>query len=106
MNIEHDDHDGYARVGKTIYGETDKRRYSDRCRCGGSRADHIRVDSEMIGRPGVSNVTNNNHTNCPQFTPSDVPYFGTKAIVEHPDGEAVEAEDQSIMRVRIERGGQ
>ncbi len=106
MNIEHDDHDGYAKVGKTIYGETDKRRWSDRCRCGGTRGDHIRVDPEMLGRAGVSNVSNNNHDRqCTQFVPSNIPYFSNiKTVKENPDGESVEAEDGTIMRVKVEGG--
>jgi len=106
MNIEHDAHDLYARKGKTIYGETDARRWSDRCQCGGTRADHIRVDPEMLGRAGVSNVTGNNHkATCTQFVPSKIPYFpNIKTVREHPDGEAVLTEAGDTMRVKVEGG--
>ncbi len=102
MNIEPTD--DYDAIGKTIYGSNDKRRWSDQCRCGGSRADHIRIDPEMLDRPGVAQVSNNNHSGgCGQFVPSNLPYFSTiKTVKEHPDGEQVVAEDGAIMRVRVE----
>ena len=104
MNIEHNDYDGYNRVGKTIYGETDNRRWSDKCRCGGTRADHIRVDPEMLGRAGVSNVTGNNHNaGCGQYVPATMPYFANiKTIVENNGGDPVKAEDGTILRVKVE----
>ncbi len=94
MKVEHDDHDGYARIGKTIYGSEDARRWSDRCRCGGTRADHIRPDPEMLGLR-VANVSNNNHNaGCGQFVPSKTPYFSNiKTVIESETGTEMITDD-------------
>ncbi len=106
MNIEAEEHDHYNRIGKTIYGETDKRRWSDLCRCGGTRADHIRLDPEMnLDRPQPKDVSNNNHANkCPQFVPTKTPYFSRiKTIIEHPSGtEMATDDDQPNPLIKVE----
>lgn len=98
MNIEHDDHEGYERVGKTLYGENDSRRWSDRCRCGGSRADHVIIDPANLDNPTTAHVSNNNNpqSTCAQFVPAGgLPFQNIKRVIETPEG-----------AVRVERGGQ
>ncbi len=98
MNIEHDQHDRYNAAAKSIYGEDDRRRWSDRCRCGGTRADHIRTDPEMLGKLNVSAVSNNNHSGkCGQFTPAANLFFPKKnihTVVETDDGKEMATDDQ------------
>lgn len=94
MNIEHDDHEGYERAGKTIYGENDNRRWSDRCRCGGTRADHVIINTAGLDSPTTAHVSNNNNlgSNCTQFSPAGSLFFpNIKTVVETPEG-AVQVE--------------
>ena len=98
MNIEHDDHDGYNRVAKTIYGENNTRRWADRCRCGGTRADHVIVDPANLDRPTTAHVSNHNgkESTCAQFVPATNLLFpSVRAVRETPEG-----------AVFVERGGQ
>lgn len=72
MRIEKDEHDRYAKVGKTIYGTEDPRRWSDECICGGTRADHVIMDPTSLYAPTPAQVSNNNHDGgCEQFTPTN-----------------------------------